>query len=71
MLQDDSDWQGASSYLGVYFGIPATISDSISQWSEPRRILKNPEDQKYIIIFFNINQFSKLGTLKPILFFNS
>lgn len=37
-----------SSYLRIYFGIPATISDSIPQWSDPRRILKNPKDQKYI-----------------------
>lgn len=40
------------SYLRLYFGIPATISDSIPQWSDPRRILKNPENQKYICFFF-------------------
>lgn len=34
------------SYLRIYLGIPATISDSIPQWSDPRRNLKNPEDQK-------------------------
>lgn len=29
-----------------YIGIPATISDSMPQWSSPRRILKYPEVTK-------------------------
>lgn len=35
------------SYRKFYFGIPATISDSIPQWSDPRRNLKNPEEDKH------------------------
>lgn len=31
VLQKDGGGQRASSYLGFYFGIPATISDSIPQ----------------------------------------
>ncbi len=34
--------------FGGYFGIPATISDSIPQWSSPLRILKYPKVCKKI-----------------------
>lgn len=43
------------SYLSFYLGIPATISDSIPQWSEPRRNLKYPKNQKNRIYFNLLN----------------